>query len=208
MWLGPSSEDSRLAIETLSKLAEGRLFDSESYSFYSKPDSWAAFLKENPETLVSNALSWFAIKNLLRREWFSRLWFYQEIMLAKKATVIVGNDGIDWELFVASANWIWTMLGELKRLLDDFEMEDFTQSSIGGFLQLPSAFLKRNGEVPLIHLLEKTASINCFDPRDRLYAIRSLVSPKVRGLIIPDYGIGVEEAFRDFTVRLVGEYEG
>jgi hypothetical protein len=207
VWLGPSSEDSRLAIETLSKLAEGRVFDSEKCSFYSNSDSWAAFLRDNPEALVSNALSWFAIKDLLHREWFSRLWVYQEIMLAKKATVIVGNDGIDWEPFVAAAHWIWAMLGELKRLLDDFEMEDFTQSSIAGFLTLPSESLKRHSGEELSYLLEKTARMNCFDPRDRLYAIRSLAYPKVRGLIIPDYGIGVEEAFRDFTVRLIGEYE-
>jgi hypothetical protein len=207
VWLGPSSEDSRLAIETLSKLAEGRVLDSEGDPLYFEPDSWAAFLKETPEALVSNALSWFAIKNLLRREWFSRLWVYQEIMLAQKATVIVGNDGIDWEPFVAAGNWIWAMLGELKQLLDDFEMEDFTQSSIAGFLTLLPEYPKRYGGVQLDFLLEMTARMNCFDPRDRLYAIRSLAFPKVRGLIIPDYGIGVEEAFTDFTVRLIGEYE-
>jgi len=209
VWLGPSSEDSRLAIETLSKLAEGRWFNPEDYCFYSEPDSWAAFLEKTPEALVSNALSWFAMKDLLHREWFSRLWVYQEIMLAKKATVIVGNDGIDWEPFVAGAHWIWAMLGELKRLLDDFEMEDFTQSRIAGFLRLPSQSLlsKRQGGEVLNYLLEKTARLNCFDPRDRLYAIRSLAFPEVRGLIIPDYGIGAEEAFTDFTVRLIGENE-
>ena len=141
VWLGPSSEDSRLAIETLNKLAEGRWFVPEDYCFYNEPDSWAAFLWKTPEALVSNALSWFAIKDLLHREWFSRLWVYQEIMLAKKATVIVGNDGIDWEPFVAAAHWIWVMLGELKRLLDDFEMEVLPKAALVGFCHCPQHFL-------------------------------------------------------------------
>jgi hypothetical protein len=123
---------------------------------------------------------------------------------AKTATVIVGNDGIDWELFIAAAFWVRSNLEELKQLFDDFKTEDF--SSIHGFLTPLSAYLNHFGGVDLDTLLENTSRMNCFDPRDRLYAIRSLATPGVRHLIIPDYRIGVEEAFRDFTKRLIDTY--
>lgn len=204
VWLGPSSEDSRLAIITLSRLGEGCSYDFQTGAVCLERDTWAYFLLNNSEALVSNAPSWFAIKDLLHREWFSRLWVYQEVLLAKKATVIVGNDGIDWEPFLNATHWFRRSLGELERLLDDFKSEDLTQSSIDAFLNLRSAHLNRYGGVHLNFLLAMTSRMNCLNPRDRLYAIRSLAFPEVRSSIIPDYGVSVEEAFRDFTIRLIG----
>jgi hypothetical protein len=86
VWLGPSSDDSRLAIKTLSKLAEGIERHPENLiynSFSPKPNSWAEFLFGNSEALAANSPSWFAIKDLLHREWFSRLWVYQEALQPK-----------------------------------------------------------------------------------------------------------------------------
>ncbi len=86
VWLGPSSEDSRLAINTLSRLAEGIYYNSSKGSTEYYHHGWAyVLLKKNSEALVSNASSWFAIKDLLRRECFSRLWVYQEILTGQKS---------------------------------------------------------------------------------------------------------------------------
>ncbi len=122
--------------------------------------------------------------------------------------MIVGNDGIDWEPFAnAAACFRGRLEGELERLFDDFKPEDLTQSSIDGFLDLRSVTLQHHGGLGFDSLLDKTSIMNCFDPRDRLYAIRSLALPECRELIIPDYGNGVEEVFRDFTVRIIGADE-
>jgi hypothetical protein len=85
IWLGPSFEDSRLAIETLSNLAEGIIYHKEDSSVVNKPGSWAEYLRGSSEALTSNALSWFAIRDLLRRKWFSRLRF----KLADKGKCVV-----------------------------------------------------------------------------------------------------------------------
>ncbi|TAQ88902.1 hypothetical protein B7494_g2779 [Chlorociboria aeruginascens] len=42
---------------------------------------------------------WFALPALYRRDWFFRVWTFQEIMLAKNATVLCGDRAIPWTAF-------------------------------------------------------------------------------------------------------------
>jgi hypothetical protein len=41
--------------------------------------------------------------------WFSRRWIIQEITYAREAIVYCGRESVDWEDFVASINWLWTI---------------------------------------------------------------------------------------------------
>jgi Heterokaryon incompatibility protein (HET) len=203
VWLGPSSANSRLAIETLSRLAEGIIDHKENRSVELKADSWTAFLHSNSEALTSNASSWFAIRDLLRRKWFSRLWVFQEITLATKAIVFVGQDSLDWKLFTTALQWLWAIFGQLNQLFDDLNIEDFVHNGISGFLLSSPEYLNRQGGIGLDDLLDRTLSLDCFDPRDRLYAIRSLAYPAERELIIPDYSLSVGEVFKYYTLRRI-----
>jgi hypothetical protein len=73
VWLGLSYDDSSLALQTLNRLGEGILYSSEQRELAFKKGSWAKRLQNHPEALVSNTPGWFAIRELLRREYFSRL---------------------------------------------------------------------------------------------------------------------------------------
>ena len=43
---------------------------------------------------------WISMLMLLRRDWFKRVWTYQEIMLSEKATVLCGFSYVAWDIFL------------------------------------------------------------------------------------------------------------
>jgi hypothetical protein len=89
VWLGPAENDSDLAMESLSGLSE-RLsslpFRSIVYGFEENglPDE--------------NSPVWHAVGNLFRRQWFGRLWTFQEAVLAAKSIAVAGQKMADWTL--------------------------------------------------------------------------------------------------------------
>jgi flavoprotein len=115
--------------------------------------------------------------------------------------VYVGEDRLDWQLFKLGLFWLWPMLGDLNQHIKNLAMEDFSSSSISGFLDITEE--GDAGSRSLNSLLEKTASLSSSDPRDRLYAIRGLAIPKEIDYIIPDYSKTTEEVFKDFTLRRI-----
>jgi hypothetical protein len=203
VWLGPSSKDSRLAVETLKKLGDGVHYHMDDHTISYKTGSWAMCLEGDSEALKFNQPSWFAIRDLLRRVWFSRVWVFQEIGLAKKATLFAGQDGIDWFLFMTAIQWLWRILERLNEVFHDLKFEDLSRSGINGLITMSSS--KYPHELRLRRLLGFTSRLDSSDPRDRLYAIRALVAPQDRKFITPDYSKSVEEAFRNFTLRFFQE---
>jgi len=203
VWLGPSSKDSRLAVETLKKLGDGIRCHVDDHTISYKTGSWAMRLESDSEALKFNQPSWFAIRDLLRREWFSRVWVFQEIGLATKATLFVGQDGIDWFLFMTAIQWLWNILERLNEVFHDLKFEDLSGSGVGGLISM--SLRKYPRELGLPELLIFTSRLDSSDPRDRLYAIRALVAPSGRKFITPDYSKSVEEAFRNFTLRFCQE---
>lgn len=134
MWVGPSSTDSALSIETTGRLWGGMVFDSGSCNFLIRASSLADPLANEFEALKSLGPAWFAIKDLLNREWFSRLWVYQEIALASSATVVIGHHSVDWRHFTIALEWLWTRLDQLNQLFPNLAIEDFVTSSMHDFL--------------------------------------------------------------------------
>jgi hypothetical protein len=199
VWTGPSSEDTGLALTTLREIASG-LYVRDDERLAHRSDSWALSLEQDLEALKSKRPNWFAIRNLLRREWFSRLWVLQEVLLATNATLYAGQHSIDWEIFVLALEWLWGNLALLNELLQGLEFEDFGSNGIHGFIII-SRSLRRIERPPLCNLLVITSHFHCSDLRDRLYAIRDLTGTEDCKYIIPDYTISVENSFRDYALR-------
>jgi hypothetical protein len=201
LWLGPSSDNSSLALETLGKISEGIDFVKEENSIYYKHGGWAGQIRHNPEALKSYAQNWVAIRDLLRREWFSRLWVFQEVGLAARATIIVGHDSLDWNSFAVGLHWIWANRTEVNESTEEVAIEEFGPSNIAGFL-----YRWRRNVIGFTQLMDVTKNLLCSDPRDQLFAIRSLTTPQVQSIIIPDYSKTVEETLKIFALRWIRHY--
>ena len=80
VWLGDEKEDSNIAMQFVSRVVN--LDDFDRLIIDDK-----------------NKTEWFAMSNLMKRDWFSRRWVVQEIALAKRATVYCGEKDVDWADF-------------------------------------------------------------------------------------------------------------
>ena len=109
VWLGNEDDITASAISCLESLA--RLND---VSFDELPlDEIDArigfrpwFSSRNDRTYIPLDV-WRSLKRLLcERPWFRRVWFYQEIAMAYRATVICGTHAIDWDILYTACNTI------------------------------------------------------------------------------------------------------
>ncbi|KAH9209828.1 heterokaryon incompatibility protein-domain-containing protein, partial [Leptodontidium sp. 2 PMI_412] len=114
----------------------------------------------------ADILNWIAIRNLLNRPWFGRLWIFQEIGHATKAVVVVGKDELSWEAFRVAVFWIIYMTEGKAPLSDVFD---------AAYLRQIESLLQENPGRALERLLDSTKKAICYDPRDRIYAVLSLL---------------------------------
>ncbi|PVH80079.1 hypothetical protein DL98DRAFT_572177 [Cadophora sp. DSE1049] len=208
VWLGPSSDDSTLALKTLARLGEGVVFyPAENRVTYEieQFEAWAETLQFDEQALRAESLSWVAIGSLLRREWFERLWVFQEIALASSAVVVVGEYSIEWELFRLGVYWVWMMINSINRLPEAPNIENPRTNCLQGFLEVSDRNLtiQRN----LLTTLHMTRRASCFDKRDRLFGIRDILYVDERQHIKPDYSLETEEVYTNTTVSLINSHE-
>jgi hypothetical protein len=111
VWLGPMSDDSDMAMDTLAAVARHRKdFGNGSSMSYvitreGHPYPWDGTSdKELEKRRV-------AVQNILQRPWFSRLWIWQEIILSTNANMICGSAVLPYEDFRKA---ILMALGELS----------------------------------------------------------------------------------------------
>ena len=120
VWLGESSE-----------LIEKRM--GEMPNLMEKLDSFDGRLGFEPERLVSRqppaprSDTWLGIYDLLSRSWFTRVWGFQEAVLAKKIEVMCGRKTVAFEELLAFndalskphamdfLDWLMKMLGVASR---------------------------------------------------------------------------------------------
>lgn len=195
VWLGPSSHNSDLALQTLSRIGDDVIHLPEQGLTKEKLGGWVATLHKDTKALKYHADWWISIKDLITREWFSRLWVFQEIALAQKATLVVGGIRLDWKIFALGLEWVWMMSGQLDQLIESLGVANIFEDAVWAFLGQgcnPTAQY-------LIQTLINTEKLLCSDPRDRLYAIRSLLHPSHSKIIIPDYSLSIREVYTNFA---------
>ncbi|KAF7504840.1 hypothetical protein GJ744_001638 [Endocarpon pusillum] len=96
LWLGPASFDSDLAMDTVRAVSEKKaLVSQENFQRFSIDEEMvekAGLAKTSEETRRAHG-------SLFNREWFQRLWVFQEIVLARKGQVLCGAKAVTWESF-------------------------------------------------------------------------------------------------------------
>ncbi|KAH7196324.1 heterokaryon incompatibility protein-domain-containing protein [Fusarium flagelliforme] len=198
-WLGEEENDSSVAMNMLSKLA----------------NVWSAYRDHNINpgralNCIPNAFElaiWTAIRHIFMRAWWARLWIYQEVILARSITLSCGQNSLDWEDLVNVFRLLASLLSPQNALylgvLDTgpvllvAEMPNWTTLVVNRAwsTQLPPNML---------HLLRSCSTRECTDPRDRFYAMLGLASD-ARNFGKPSYTISAEELFEYFTQKMMNE---
>lgn len=166
-------------------------------------------LYRRPQTFGESLLQ---LLPLFGRSWFTRLWVFQESNLAKRAFIFCGSHFIHQRLFYDAAEVtyeaayrnnpvrlsettapLWSLLE--SACLQVFRMLD-GQLFFGTFLG-PS---EKSAGVRLAYLVDECAELNCSEPRDRIFALVSMLRDP--GLKV-DYTITMNFLWRRFSTQVL-----
>jgi hypothetical protein len=196
VWLGPEVDDSSLALDLLESLGSKIEVDWPRWRMNATSEEpseqhWA----DRYQSLPYNDRELTAIVRLCELPWFERLWIWQEIWLAGPSAILVcGRKTLLWEIFrkacfctINKARWI-TVSRARCELLDHLCCKSPYQ--------------------PFSSLAIDTQLAKCSDPRDRIFAMRSLVRPEDPvAKIEPDYAKGVFEVYRETFLTCSSQHE-
>lgn len=199
IWLGPESENSRLAMDFL--VNEG-----------TKP------LKQQVDDYRSiwGKKEGKAIRDLCERPYWRRMWIIQEIIHAKRLTVWCGTQRIDWPI-PDRLYLTLKMIDEENSATRHEFVPDVLRSP--AFVMVWQRAYWRHPETPtpkLQTLIEIFQGWECTDLRDKVYALVSMADQETA--ILPDYsrsarqiyddvlrkGVACDQSFRKLLARVLG----
>lgn len=144
--------------------------------------------------VIHNEAGTKAATKLLQRDYWNRMWVFQEIVLAKEAVVHCGElqapwSNLRWLDVVSSKHRLWRAAQIEKKWILDFRKALFR---IAHFCISPDEARYIN------NVLHPTRHLQCQDPRDKLYALIG-VCEALTGLVEVDYSFPVREVFTSFA---------
>ncbi|KAL2066146.1 hypothetical protein VTL71DRAFT_2217 [Oculimacula yallundae] len=195
VWLGPETKNCHLALDVLETISSKFETDRDAPGAMVKPilpedACWADKTWQWP----FDQPSLDALASLLFREWFERLWIWQEIRLANKAAaniILVGHHTILWRTFDSAITCLYERGLSGGKTFGSKAAEDRARLI---FRILPIAALGG-----LIQMSTLSSQSKCTDPRDRIYAFLNIVDDHIT--IKPDYEKTTAEVYQEVTLE-------
>jgi len=207
-WLGPSSADSQLGLETLNELGKktSRFFWGIQEATEGGPPPRA--IKNGVLDVIGDATCWTAIVNICTRPYWSRIWIFQEMACARDKYFLCGNfitKDIDRPISILLA---WqAMHGVIhgKPLGSHcLSMVDSVQTfRFHGNFPSDAPYYIRPGT--LHDMLVKLRKLNATQPRDKIYAPLEVATDKDQLGIVPDYSKDLALIFKETACALLRE---
>ena len=186
IWLGPESEDSKLALETLQYFSE-QVEYIISHRWGDAPNAQERDWWRDGHTLPYEKKTWESIDSLLRRSWFERVWVLQEALSCNRVQLQCGRDTISW----VSVRKALLVLRQKASILPP-EIRGRLLPYARGLMAPPLASSE--------HLLLWTRNQQCSDPKDRIYGILGLLDPRIVAKIEVDYSFPVWEVYSQLVL--------
>lgn len=201
VWLGPESHDSSIALDCIEML-DSKVdinWKSDLVAYTTDGEShWA----DLTEYLRLDECQFEALLNFFVRPWFSRLWIWQEVRLAASPPVVMlGTREVSWRAVQAAA---YLTFFKPKPSLQARLMLAYSGCIDTVVMLCNNGRGDEYGLLPLSTLLDHTRFCVCTDPRDRIFALLSLITENDRGFgIRPDYTKTTAEVYQDALVRSI-----
>jgi hypothetical protein len=199
-WLGGEREDSALAIETLLQIRTLGL----------APQQWPAQLPPIPANWVDgvppvNDSVWWSIQSLFEREWFSRVWIIQEVVLAKELKFLCGNYELDWDDIIKAVEICRDDQGGPLPIECHLRLIVPSLKPVHTLGAMKSAFEDKNlsKNFNLLPLLDFFSHARSTKPCDKLFALLGIASDSTATAFDPDYSSSLEVIIRRFAREFV-----
>ncbi|KAF6812498.1 heterokaryon incompatibility protein [Colletotrichum plurivorum] len=142
--------------------------------------------------LIPDEASWDALRWLLSRPWFTRVWCVQEIVLARSSRVHVGSRFFDWEKLGVTVAWF-----SEQNLASDYdvprELQGVSWENAYGMFDTSEI-----SELSFLEILTTFRDFDATNPRDKVYGLLGLaIEEALEGFPGVDYRKSVAEVYAD-----------
>ncbi|KAK9779546.1 putative Heterokaryon incompatibility domain-containing protein [Seiridium cardinale] len=138
--------------------------------FHDTSDMGIAMLQEHQ---TSAKVDWDPLMPVVKSPWFTRIWCIQELVLAKKPSIITGDSMVPWDDFADRVNerrgWF-----ELQQIDHDDEKHPPMRNFYILHDMRQKHKNKRGNKHTLLELLFLTRGFQATDPRNKLFALVGL----------------------------------
>ena len=205
-WLGDLADDSDRAMKFIATL-QGEI---EKYNLHNV-DVFYAYehpIEQCPSFKQNDSRDWVAFRSLLKRQWFSRVWIIQEVVLSGRKVLACGDETTQWGALSTIVNVIF------KKVLSRYLL---IAAETYGILKHPRGFgtlsimvyisrgRRERAPLSLQMLLLFMRSFDATDSRDLIYGLLG-IAPELDGImILPDYRQPTEEVFTRWTSSLMAQ---
>ena len=175
LWLGPSTQGSDLAMDSIAPLDES--IGVLPRSHFSRDDIPSRLPGQDDPF-------WPALVDLYIRPWYDRLWVLQEAILANDVEVLCGNRSMHWAVFASFATKMYELVPHA--LVQAFDAQshgsmDSAQAQTRGFVGIHDIELMRSREAegskpPFWHYLTMGQKCKVTNPLDRVYGLLGLLA--------------------------------
>lgn len=145
-----------------------------------------------------------AIRSLVARPWWRRMWTVQELLLAKKVTFHCGTRQLSVEAMFATSD---SYFAHVQNCCEKYFRSAFDESLMVGFNESMSTIDRlgvfRKSNISLQNALMFFRHRQCQDPRDMIYGLVGLASDVSKEEILPDYESPISKVYTDTTILLI-----
>lgn len=165
---------------------------------------------------LSRGNAWSLAREIYKKRWFRRLWVFQEIALARDATVIWGDAQISWQWVGLAAAIMRTGWPGGDQTTDNrlSATDPYSPSARKVPVGIMNAYLMYRVSRFQVHfeplrftfceLLALTRQFQCADERDKIYGLLSVPTTDSAGAAIrPDYSKSPDELYRDAATAML-----
>lgn len=210
VWLGPEAENSDLIMAKMESLGS-----QIQVNFHGKVTISLAGGASDPDLDHPFKYDlWLeemeALVHLLLRPWFRRLWIRQEIQLASPAAVITcGHSQVPWPVFlrtlvlVCSRPVAASTRGPITEPGVHDRVKVVTDQLSKIIKDLEGFFSAGYDTLLMCELRRDFASAECYDPRDRIYGVLSLLPDNISKGLVPDYTKPFGDVYKDAFLRYI-----
>lgn len=150
-----------------------------SIRYYPHLLAWKA---KHRQTTIARLQEAFVL--FMKRPYFHRVWIYQELFLAQHVSVLCGDDTIP-------ISWVWVTCLALNAKFKSFDhmlyLSCFLQDEFSIVEEMLKSGATDSRSKTLKNTIREIASLQCQNPRDRIYGILSMIDWDGREPIQPDY---------------------
>lgn len=198
VWLGPEADDCNLVHDVIARISRSMTVDWTTMTSSLIPDGDPTTVAETEQSFdkAYDPRTRLAIQRWIGRSWFQRLWIWQEVHLARNATVKCGHHTMPYHEFRVA---VYCFSSQLNRLGDyPDESHDSLRNDMVRARGIIDNYTVRS--TALTSLLQRTKLSLCTDPRDRVYALLSMIDRGTAESIRPDYERSVADVYADVVL--------